>query len=173
MTKPWSEISSATCQTDGQGRFVLRDLPEGSLTVWVIRPREFGLFPALIRWQGELMLEESLLLGYPDRALGSVEPIQVGVAELPADLVTRLPESTEGNPLFVRELVRMLVDDRVIEEVDGRWRMVIDPGAIAVPPTVQSLLATRVERMPDDERQFLDAPASGQISSVDEHVAGG
>ena len=76
--------------------------------------------------------------------------------ELPTDLVELLPESTQGNPLFVRELVRMLVDDRVIARVNGRWEMAIDREAVEVPPTIQSLLATRVERMPEDERLFIE-----------------
>ena len=37
---------------------------------------------------------------------------------LPAELVARLPESTDGNPLFVRELVRMLVEEGVVRR-DG------------------------------------------------------
>jgi len=42
-----------------------------------------------IRWQGELMLEEALVLGIPQRAVESVEPVQVGVAELPFDVETQ------------------------------------------------------------------------------------
>ena len=77
-------------------------------------------------------------------------------AALPQQLVDRLPESTDGNPLFVRELVRMLVDDGVVHEVDGRWELAIDPEAVEVPPTIQSLLASRVERMPADELRVVE-----------------
>ena len=76
--------------------------------------------------------------------------------ELPGDLIDRLPESTQGNPLFVRELVQMLVDDGVLARVGDRWRLTIDADAIEVPPTILSLLASRVERLPDDERQVVE-----------------
>ena len=76
--------------------------------------------------------------------------------ELPADLIERIPDSTEGNPLFVRELVQMLVDDGVLARDGDRWRLTIDADAIEVPPTVLSLLASRVERLPDDERQVVE-----------------
>jgi hypothetical protein len=39
-----------------------------------------------VRWQGELMLEESLARDLPRRALRSVEPVQVGVSDLPVDI---------------------------------------------------------------------------------------
>jgi predicted ATPase len=76
--------------------------------------------------------------------------------ELPADLIERIPDSTEGNPLFIRELVQMLVDDGVLARDGDRWRLTIDADAIEVPPTVLSLLASRVERLPDDERQVVE-----------------
>ena len=76
--------------------------------------------------------------------------------ELPADLIERIPLSTEGNPLFVRELMQMLVDDGVLARTGGRWHLTIDVDAIEVPPTILSLLASRVERLPDDERQVVE-----------------
>ncbi len=81
----------------------------------------------------------------------------LGTERLPAGLVERLPASTDGNPLFVRELVRMLVDDRVIQRrADGEWELTIDAEAVDVPPTIQSLLGARVERLPAAERELLE-----------------
>lgn len=42
--------------------------------------------PKQIRWQSELMLEESLLLDYPQRAVDSLGPIPIGIDELPVDI---------------------------------------------------------------------------------------
>ncbi len=80
----------------------------------------------------------------------------LGIDALPADLAERLPESTDGNPLFVRELMQMLVDDGVLAPDGERWHLTIDADAIEVPPTILSLLASRVERLPDDERQVVE-----------------
>ena len=80
----------------------------------------------------------------------------LGADELPAALLSRIPESTEGNPLFVRELVRMLVDDRVLQRTSDGWTVTVDVDAIQVPPTIQSLLAARVDRLRSDERAIIE-----------------
>ena len=78
---------------------------------------------------------------------------------LPPALLTRILTGSEGNPLFVRELVRMLVDDGVLRRDGDEWRPTIEVDAITVPPTIQSLLAARVERLPTDERTVLECAA--------------
>ena len=78
---------------------------------------------------------------------------------LPRALVDRVLAASEGNPLFVRELVRMLVDDAVLVRERGEWRSTIDVEAIDVPPTIQSLLAARIERLPVAERTILERAA--------------
>lgn len=80
----------------------------------------------------------------------------LGTDKLPTELLSRLPSSTGGNPLFVRELVAMLVHDGVlVAEADG-WRLTIDADAIAVPPTIQALLASRLERINTADRRVLE-----------------
>ncbi len=80
----------------------------------------------------------------------------LGSKPLPAELTARLPLSTDGNPLFVRELVRMLADDGVLTETDDGWALAVDVDGIDVPPTIQSLLATRIERMPPGDRRVAE-----------------
>ena len=66
-------------------------------------------------------------------------------AARPAGPSARILDVAEGNPLFVEEVVAMLIDDGVLLAGDGRA-----PGeltAIAVPPTIQALLAARLDRL--------------------------
>lgn len=77
-------------------------------------------------------------------------------ADLPDELSGRLGASTAGNPLFVRELVRMLVDDQILVRAGDHWDLAVDLDAVEVPPTIQSLLATRVERLPVEERKLVE-----------------
>jgi class 3 adenylate cyclase len=65
----------------------------------------------------------------------------VGEPAMGTDLPDRVAASAEGNPLFVEELVRMLVDERRVEQ---------DPSAMPMPATIHALLAARLDR--------LDAP---------------
>lgn len=80
----------------------------------------------------------------------------LGSDKLPPELLARLPSSTGGNPLFVRELVAMLVHDGVLVAEANGWRLTIDADAIAVPPTIQALLASRLERMNTADRRVLE-----------------
>ncbi len=48
------------------------------------------------------------------------------------------------------------MDDGVIASTDAGWKLTVDPEAVDVPPTIQSLLATRVERLPERERRIIE-----------------
>ncbi|MGA5465264.1 nuclear transport factor 2 family protein [Mycobacterium sp. NPDC050041] len=78
---------------------------------------------------------------------------------LPAELLLRLPSSTGGNPLFVRELMSMLAHDDVLVSEPGGWRLTIDVDAITVPPTIHALLASRLERLSPTDRRVLEVAA--------------
>jgi predicted ATPase len=67
----------------------------------------------------------------------------LGTDDVPDELLAKIPASTQGNPLFVRELVRMLVDDGVLRRDGDRWSVTVDVDAIEVPPTIQSLYTCR------------------------------
>ena len=45
----------------------------------------------------------------------------VGGADVPRSARLRIAEVAEGNPLFVEETLRMLVDDGLLEPSDGSW----------------------------------------------------
>ncbi|MEB3983033.1 AAA family ATPase [Mycobacterium sp. 663a-19] len=80
----------------------------------------------------------------------------LGASRLPEELAGRLPSSTGGNPLFVRELVGMLVHDGVLVAEPAGWRLTIDADAISIPPTIQALLASRLERLDAPDRRVLE-----------------
>ena len=125
------------------------------LLVCVARPELRDLRPVLTE-PGRRVADVLALDGLDAAATADLAAGLLGSA-LPRELVERLPTSTDGNPLFVRELVRMLVDDAVIRRRDdGAWELTIDAEAIEVPPTIQSLLATRVERLPAEELRVLE-----------------
>ena len=83
----------------------------------------------------------------------------LGDAELPDALRRRILETTEGNPLFLGELVRMLVDDGFLLRDQGRWVTTAAPDEVEVPPTIQALLAARIERLDADERSVIERAA--------------
>jgi class 3 adenylate cyclase/tetratricopeptide (TPR) repeat protein len=80
----------------------------------------------------------------------------VGGAEVPVEARARIAEVTEGNPLFVEETIRMLVDDGVLQQLRGRWTVTHDLSSIAIPPTIHALLAARLDRLEPEQRTVTE-----------------
>ncbi len=76
----------------------------------------------------------------------------LGQSELEQEARSRILEAAEGNPLFVEEMLEMLIDDGLLERNNGSWVASRDLSEVAVPPTIQALLAARLDRLSDEER---------------------
>ena len=76
-----------------------------------------------------------------------------------APLKQRLVERTEGNPFFLEESVRTLVETGVLGGERGTYRLAKPLQSIQVPATVQAVLAARIDRLPPDEKRLLQAAA--------------
>jgi DNA-binding NtrC family response regulator/tetratricopeptide (TPR) repeat protein len=101
---------------------------------------------------------------------------QVGVDALPAESAAELLDALigsdpglpplkrllvgQGNPFFLEETVRMLVETNVLAGERGRYRLTHPVEAVAVPPTVQAMLSARIDRLPAEDRHLL------QVASV-------
>jgi class 3 adenylate cyclase len=83
----------------------------------------------------------------------------VGADELPAAIAGRVLATSEGNPLFVGELVRMLVQDGALRREGDRWTAAAELAAVAMPPTIHALLAARIERLRPEQRAVLERAA--------------
>ena len=75
------------------------------------------------------------------------------------DLKRRLIERTEGNPFFLEESVRTLVETRALVGDRGRYRLAMALPSIQVPTSVQAILAARIDRLPPEEKSLLETAA--------------
>jgi class 3 adenylate cyclase/tetratricopeptide (TPR) repeat protein len=80
----------------------------------------------------------------------------VGGADLPPTARARIAALAEGNPLFVEETLRMLVDHGVLQSRDGRWTVCGDLSTIAIPPTIHALLTARLDRLEPEQRTITE-----------------
>ncbi|MBI3750547.1 MAG: AAA family ATPase [Chloroflexi bacterium] len=71
----------------------------------------------------------------------------------------RIAMAAEGNPLYLEQIVSMLVETRAIERDGDRWVTRAGTDQLAIPPTVQALVAARLDALGSDERQVIE-PAS-------------
>ena len=77
------------------------------------------------------------------------------VGQLDAGAADAVAQLAEGNPLFLEEMVRMLIEDESLVEHDGAWLLAHDPARLRVPATIQAVLAARLDRLPEDELLVL------------------
>jgi class 3 adenylate cyclase/tetratricopeptide (TPR) repeat protein len=66
---------------------------------------------------------------------------------------------TEGNPFFLEESVRTLVETGVLLGERGAYRLAQALPTVQVPATVQAVLAARIDRLPPEEKQLLQTAA--------------
>jgi len=90
------------------------------------------------------------LLGDPGGVDGHV-PLQ--------NLAQRLIERTEGNPFFLEESVRTLVETGVLAGESGAYRLAKPLQSLQVPATVQAVLGARIDRLSTEEKRLLQTAA--------------
>jgi predicted ATPase len=76
-----------------------------------------------------------------------------------APLEQRMIEWTQGNPFFLEESVRTLVETQVLVGSPGAYHLAKALPSIQVPATVQAVLAARIDRLPPEEKQLLHTAA--------------
>ena len=76
-----------------------------------------------------------------------------------APLQRLLIARTEGNPFFLEESVRALVETGVLVGASGAYRLVQALPTIQVPATVQAVLAARIDRLPPEAKRLLQTAA--------------
>ncbi|MEW6060035.1 MAG: adenylate/guanylate cyclase domain-containing protein [Actinomycetota bacterium] len=76
----------------------------------------------------------------------------------------RILAAAEGNPLFVEETLSMLIDDGSLRREGDTWTPTRELGDVSVPPTIQALLAARLDLLEEAERITLGrASLVGQV----------
>jgi hypothetical protein len=133
-----------------------------------------------IRWQAELLLEESLAAGVPERAMNSVEPVQIGITDLPIDIATereaiiRALQSERGLILdWIRAerletLDFVTLERRAIAEVAGHEReAVVDALRSEREAILAEVAAERAAVMDDLARIAADTVEASRVRVID------
>jgi len=125
------------------------------LLVAVARP---DLFEHRRSWGGGMPNASTLLLEplNPAESMTLLEHL-AGEGALPKETSSRIAEAADGNPLFLEEMVGMLVEEGRLRREDGGW-VVSDLGAwtLTTPPTIHAILAARLDRLEGEERAVLE-----------------
>src|SRR5207253_621963 len=74
-------------------------------------------------------------------------------------LAAAIHARTGGNPFFTEEVVQTLIESGQLEGTRGSYRLLAPIERLAVPASVQAVLAARIDRLPEREKQVLQAAA--------------
>ncbi|MDP2701994.1 MAG: adenylate cyclase, partial [Candidatus Rokubacteria bacterium] len=108
-------------------------------------------------WAGKTYYGQMRLDALPAESAGELLDALLGddpgLAPLKQLLVKR------GNPFFLEETVRTLVETKALAGERGRYQLAQPVQAIQVPPTVQVMLAARIDRLPPEDKRLLQVAA--------------
>jgi hypothetical protein len=79
---------------------------------------------------------------------------------IPYETRTLIREKAEGNPFFIEEVIRSLIDDGIIEYGTGGFRVTDRIASVVIPGTIQDVIMSRVDRLDASTREAL------QVASV-------
>jgi class 3 adenylate cyclase len=77
------------------------------------------------------------------------------IESLPDSIRVLILKKAEGNPFFVEEVIRMLIDRGAIYKQGTSWAAGKEIGSIEIPDNLQGLLLARIDRLPADVKRTL------------------
>jgi len=83
----------------------------------------------------------------------------LGSGQLAQHVSIRIADSAEGNPLFVEEFLRMLVDEGRLRRHNEHWFPMVEVSTISMPPTIHAVLGARLDRLNADQRAVIERAA--------------
>jgi class 3 adenylate cyclase/tetratricopeptide (TPR) repeat protein len=83
----------------------------------------------------------------------------LAVADLPHGLREEILSKAEGNPFFLEEIIRRLIDEGALVREGNRWRATEAAQGLVLPDSVHGLLAARIDGLPREEKRVLQEAA--------------
>jgi predicted ATPase len=81
------------------------------------------------------------------------------VTALPGSLRQLIQAKAEGNPFYVEEVIRMLIDRGSLQRQGNAWIITRDLKEIEIPDTLQGVIMARIDRLPEDAKRTLQIAA--------------
>ncbi|HSG15566.1 MAG TPA: hypothetical protein VLE70_04500, partial [Anaerolineae bacterium] len=81
------------------------------------------------------------------------------VEDLPEQVRQTILDKSEGNPFFVEEIIRSLLDAELVIRENGHWRATQEIRDVAIPDTLVGVINARLDRLDEECRQITQAAA--------------
>ena len=135
---------------------------ETNLPIFILcatRPRLDELHP---NWGKNFPLCEVITIKSLDLTASRelVNEILQNVPDLPPELVETVAKNAEGNPFYLEELIKVLIEDGVIVKGEDLWHIIPQRlTQLRVPATLTGVLQARLDRLPSRENDVLERAA--------------
>jgi DNA-binding CsgD family transcriptional regulator len=83
----------------------------------------------------------------------------LGTAHIQDELAALILDKADGVPFFLEELVRALQETGAIEQYEGQWRLAAQATDMPIPDTVEEVLMTRIDQLPEGAKNVLQMGA--------------
>ena len=132
------------------------------MIVATARPELFETRPT---WGGGKRNAASIYLDPLSAAEGEAMLDALLSGPITPELKRTIVDRSEGNPLYVEEIVRKLIDDGVLRATEAaKWEVARPVAEVELPRSVHGLIAARLDGLPDDEKAVLqDAAVVGRV----------
>jgi adenylate cyclase len=111
------------------------------------------------RWMQRSYYQQLPLVPLGAEAIAELLRDQLGTDASVEGLARLIQKRTAGNPFFVEEVVQNLAETGGLEGTRGAYRLTRPVDSVGIPPTVQALLAARIDRLPEGEKELLQTAA--------------
>src|SRR5262249_53377306 len=108
-------------------------------------------------WVGKTFYRQLRIDPLPDTGAEELLEALLGTDPSLEPLARLLIARTEGNPFFLEESVRTLVETGVLAGVPGAYRLAKPPDGWQIPATAQAIVAARVDRLAPEDKRLLQA----------------
>lgn len=120
-------------------------------TLWLVNFRpEYDA-----EWMNRSFYQQLPLRPLGAEAIAALLSDLIGNDPSTAGLPERIHERTSGNPFFIEEIVQSLVENGSLVGSKGAYQLVTADSGLELPSTVQSVLAARLDRLPEREKRLL------------------
>jgi class 3 adenylate cyclase/tetratricopeptide (TPR) repeat protein len=81
------------------------------------------------------------------------------IEDLPESVRKLILNKAEGNPFFVEEVIRTLIDSEYIVQENSHWRATREIVNVAIPDTLTGVLSARIDRLPENTKHVAQTAA--------------
>ncbi len=118
-------------------------------------------------WDAIHKVQQKTALGYHSVSLEPLHQEQtdlllsnlLGMKDMPRNVRDMIVERADGNPFFIEELIRSLIETKQIVRENSHWRVVNEGATVSLPNTLRGVLGARIDRLPELTKHVLQNAA--------------